>query len=234
MCSAALAENSLHIAAGGQERLAGVAQARGVVDEQPRRFQLGGRVRELELHALKVGDRLAELLPLLRVRDGVIERALREADHLRADADAPFVERFDRDLVAAAHFAQHVRARHAAVFQQQLARAAGANAELVLLLSDREPGEAALDEKRGDAAIAGVGIDGRKDDEQVRFVGVGDPELAAGQQEIAARFHGARRERERVAARAGLRQRVGADGSRGKLRQILRLLCRASPSAAAR
>ncbi len=34
--------------------------------------------------------------------DGVIERALREAEHLGADADAPFVERLDRDLVALA------------------------------------------------------------------------------------------------------------------------------------
>ena len=99
--------------------------------------------RELELHALEVGDRLAELLALLDVANRVIERALGEADHLRADADAPFVERFDRDLVALADLAEHLRLRHDAVFEQQLAGAAGANAELVLLLADGESRRAA-------------------------------------------------------------------------------------------
>ena len=88
----------------------------------------------------------------------MIERALRQADHLRADADASLVQRFDRDLVALADLAEHVRARHAAVLEQQLAGAARADAELVFLLADAEPGAAALDEERGDAAIAGVGI----------------------------------------------------------------------------
>ena len=67
----------------------------------------------------------------------MVERALREADHLRADADAPFVQRLDRDLVALADLAEHVRARHAAVVEQQLAGAARADAELVFLLADR-------------------------------------------------------------------------------------------------
>ena len=84
----------------------------------------------------------------------MIERALREADHLRADADAAFVERLDGDLVALADLAEDVRRRHAALLEQQLAGAARADAELVFLLADREPGEAALDEERGDAAVA--------------------------------------------------------------------------------
>ena len=134
----------------------------------------------------------------------MIERALREADHLRADADASFVQRLDRDLVALADLAEHVRARHAAVLEQQLARAARADAELVFLLADREPGEAALDEKRGDAAVAGVGIDVGEDDEEVRLRcalviqslrPVSDPVVAA--------LDRARRQRERVAARSG-------------------------------
>ena len=39
----------------------------------------------------------------------MIERALGEPEHLRADADAPFVERLDRDLVAFADLAEHAR-----------------------------------------------------------------------------------------------------------------------------
>ena len=116
----------------------------------------------------------------------MLERALREPDHLRADADAAFVERFDGDLVALADLAEHVALRHAAVFEDQLAGAAGADAELVFLLADREAGQAALDEERGDAAVAGLGIDGREHDEEVGFVAVGDPELAAVEHEVVA------------------------------------------------
>ena len=85
---------------------------------------------------------------------GVVERAAGEPDHLRADADASFVQRLDRDLVALADLAEDVRRGHAAVLEDELARAARADAELVLLLADRESGDPALDEERGDAAVA--------------------------------------------------------------------------------
>ena len=70
----------------------------------------------------------------------MIERALGQAEHLRADADAAFVQRLDRDLVALADFAEHLRLRHDAVFEDQFAGAAGADAELVFLLADGESG----------------------------------------------------------------------------------------------
>ena len=87
-------------------------------------------------------------------------------------------------------------------------------------LPTRETGEAALDEKRRDAAIAGLGIDVGEDDEEVGFVGVRDPELAAGQQPVVAVPDGSRRQRERVAARAGFGQGVRADDSGRQLRQV--------------
>ena len=160
------------------------------------------------------------------VPNRVIERALREADHLRADADASLVERLDRDLVALAWIAEHVGARHLAVLEDQLAGAAGANPELVFLLADREAGGPALDDERGDAAVAGVGIDRREDDEDVRFVAVGDPELAAGDRESVAALGGARRQRERVAAGPGFRQGIRADAllrEAGEARLLLRV-----------
>src|SRR4029453_2004472 len=104
----------------------------------------------------------AELFSLLRVRDGVFERTPGEAEHLRSDSDPSFVEGFDRHFVALAHFAQHVGARDAAIFHDQLARAARADAELVLLLADSKAGEAALDQKRGDAAVPYFRIDRRE------------------------------------------------------------------------
>ena len=75
---------------------------------QARRFELRRRLRELELDALELARALAELLALLHVCERGVERALRDADHLRADADASFVQRLDGDLVALADGAEHV------------------------------------------------------------------------------------------------------------------------------
>ena len=170
----------------------------------------------------------------MRVANRVIERALREADHLRADADAPFVERLDRDLVALAELAEHAGARHLAVLEDQLAGAAGADPELVFLLADGEAGRPALDEERRDAAVAGLGIDRGEDDEDVGFVGVGDPELAPVQDESVAALGRPRRQRERVAAGAGFRQRVGADAVLRQPGQAASASARRCPSAAGR
>ena len=94
--------------------------------------------------------------------------------------------------------------RHEAVFEDQLAGTAGANAELVLLLADREARCAAFDEKRGDAAIAGVGLAIGEDDEEVGFVAVGNPELAPGDAIAVIHLGGASLQRKRIAAGPGL------------------------------
>ena len=119
----------------------GVFHARRVVNHQPRGFQLRGHLGKLKLHALKLIDRFAKLLALAGVSNCRVERAARDADHLRADADAAFVQSFNRSLVALADFAQHVLFRHLAVFQNQFGRRRSANAELVFFLADRKPCE---------------------------------------------------------------------------------------------
>src|SRR4029453_3426201 len=131
------------------------------------------------LDRLKVGDRFAELLPFLRVLDRVVESPLGQTNHLCPDPDSTLVERLDRHLVTLADFAQHVTARYAALLENQLARAACADAEFVFLSANGEAGPSAFDDKRGDAAVSGVGVDGRKDDEHVSFVSARDPELSA-------------------------------------------------------
>src|SRR6185369_14086002 len=107
------------------------------------RLELGRGARDLMLDRLELVDRLAELFPFARVGDRVIDRALRETDHLGANADAPFVQRFDRDLVALANLAEHVAARDAALLEEEFAGAARADPELVFFLADGEPGKAA-------------------------------------------------------------------------------------------
>src|SRR4029079_3522310 len=110
-------------------------------------------------------DRFAELSALPGVSERRVERALRDSYHLRADADSPLIERFDRDLVALARFAENVRGGHPALVQQQLARAARSNTELVFLLPNRETGEARFDDERGDTAMTGRRVDRRQHDE---------------------------------------------------------------------
>ena len=112
----------------GDERHAGIPQARGVIDQQARRLQFRGHDGQVPLHHLELRDGLAELLALPGVSGGMFQRAARQADHLRADADAALVERLDGDLVALAHLAHHVFPRHAAVVQDQLAGRGRANA----------------------------------------------------------------------------------------------------------
>ena len=70
----------------------------------------------LELDALKLGDGLPERFAVFRIAHRVLERCRRYPDHLSPDTDAPFVQRFDGDLVAFANFAEHVRLRDDAVF----------------------------------------------------------------------------------------------------------------------
>ena len=177
---------------------------------QARGFDLGGHLRDLELDALEFGDGFAELLALLRVLAGVFPGAAGQPDHLRADADAAFVQRLDGDLVSLADFAQHILLRHAAVFENQLAGGRGADAQLVFLLADGESGEIFLDHEGGDAFVSGRGIDGGEEDEDAGFLAVGDPELAAVENVVAALEFRAGLQRECVGAGAGFAERVGA------------------------
>src|SRR5207237_6633482 len=70
----------------------------GLVDEATGRLDLRGHVDELLLHRLELGDRLAELLALLRVGVREVVAALGETDAHRRDGDASAVEDL-QDLV---------------------------------------------------------------------------------------------------------------------------------------
>src|SRR5215467_2989598 len=161
------------------KRQPGIAHAGGIVDQKARGFDFGGHFRQLELHALKVADGLAELLALAGVGDGVVERTTRQTNHLGADGDAALVERLDSNLVALAHFTHYVLARHAAIVEDQLARGRRPETQLVLLVAHLEAGKGALDEERRDATIALAGIGVGEEQKQPGFGCVGDPELAA-------------------------------------------------------
>ena len=208
----------------------GVPQPRRVVGQEARGLDLGRELREEELHGLELGDGLAELMPLLRIAQPVVERPLGDAHHLGADPDASFVEGLDGDLVALADLAQDVLARDADALQDQLASGGRADAELVLLLAHREPGEVALHQEGGDPLVVLRGVHGGEDDEELGLGGVGDPELAPGQLPVVPAVRRAAGQRERVRAGARLGERVGADPFRSQTGEVARLLLRVAPA----
>ena len=146
------------------------------------------------------------------------------AQHLRADADAAFVQRFDGDLISLAHFAEQVGLGHFAIFQDQLAGGGSANAQLVFFLTDAEAGKVFLDDKGSDAFVSGGRIDRGHENENPRFLAVGDPKFAAVQNVSAALQFSARLQGKGIRAGGGLAESVGADRIGGDARKILLLL----------
>ena len=76
--------------------------------ELPRRLQARRHVGQPEGHGLVLEDRLAERVALMRVAHGDLQRGLRQADALGADADAPALQVGERDAIALALLAQPV------------------------------------------------------------------------------------------------------------------------------
>ncbi len=105
-----------------------VLEAGTVVDQQPGGFDLGGHFCEGKLNRLKFPDGFAELLTFEGVACSMGPGALGQTKHLGSDANATLVQRFDRDLVALARLAQHVRRGHLAVFEDDLAGGGSADA----------------------------------------------------------------------------------------------------------
>src|SRR4051794_4337579 len=171
-----------------------VLEPRGAPRERARRLDLGLHVGELVLDRLEAADRAAERVTLAGVRRREVERRLRDADGLRRDADAPAVERRQRDAHPGARRAEPLGRR---VLEEQIGGRARVLAELLLLAGDAEPVRALAHEEAADAlAVA------REDVERVRVGAVGDPLLGAVQAAVGV----ARAHRCRVAPRARLGQ----------------------------
>lgn len=75
-------------------------QSSSIVRQQPRRLDLRRGLGEVVAHLLEVANELAKLFALVRVSDGVVERALRETDHLRGNTNSALVQDFNGDLSA--------------------------------------------------------------------------------------------------------------------------------------
>src|SRR6266542_5078489 len=179
--------------------LAAVFQRGGAPHQQARRVDLRRHVGELPLDRLELDDLLAEGLALFRVCERVLKARARDADGLRRDADATAVERGERDLEALTDLAEKVRGGHAAVLEYELRGIGPADAELVLQLAHAEAGCALLDDERGNAPMAGVGIRLREHERNVSACAVGDEVLRPIQHPFVAVAARGRSHRRRIA-----------------------------------
>jgi len=157
-----------------------VDELRGRVDHRPGRGGLRLHVRDHELDPLELGDRLAELLALLRVRDRVVERSLGDAQRLRRDSGARTVQHLHRDPEPLAFLAEAVRGRYHHLVQLQLRGVAapypelavdGGRAESLEMLCVLEDEGA---HSPGTLGRVGLGEDG----DRVGDAATGDPDLA--------------------------------------------------------
>src|SRR5205085_7383642 len=104
-----LAGVELRLRGGEPEVAALVFQPCRLVDHRAAGLDLRGHVGELELHGLEFRDRLAELLPLLRVGEREVVCALRNPDAHRGDRDATAVEDLEELPESLAAWPEEVR-----------------------------------------------------------------------------------------------------------------------------
>ena len=112
-------------------------------------------------------DRPAERLALQRVRDALVQAALRQPDGERRDADPPVGQ--DREALRepASALAEQVLLRDAAVAEHQLVRVARAPPELAIGRGGLEPGRVGRHDDRRDA-VRPAGRLGRRGDDVER------------------------------------------------------------------
>ena len=176
--------------------------------------------------------RLPELLALADIGHDQVERRPHDAERPAGEHDPLIVEAGHQDPRPLAFRAEEVFGRHLAIGEDELAGLRPAHAELVELARDGEPGRATLDDEGGDAAAprfhARTGID----DGEVGAWTVGDPHLAAIEDEAVATLLGDEPHRHHVGTCLAFRHGEGAEMlARNQLRQIAPLLLAGSPAA---
>ena len=92
------------------------------------------------------------------------------------------------------------------------------------------PGKILLDQERGDALVAGRGIDRGEQHEESSFLAIGDPQLAAVEDVVAALERGPGLQGEGVGSGTGFAEGVGAAGVGGHARQVALLLLLVAPA----
>ena len=215
--------------------LAAVAQPRRTIGEKPRRIDIGRHVGERRLGELEIRECLAEQGPMRRMRQRLIQRALRESDGRAGHRGAEDIERPHRELESLALGAEPLTQRHAAITESK-SRERMRRDDVSMRREIDSPGVAASTTKAlipsaGDGAV-GAHVRAASACEhavEVRNAAVRDPCLLTVQTVAIRRAGGAAAEGGNIGARVGLREREGCDGLAGDdARKITRLAAPAS------
>ena len=194
----------------GEILVAAFALGGGGVGELTCGLELHAHIGEHELDRLVIGDRLSELLTILDVGQGVVERALSDADGLRGDRDSGVVEGAQGDLQPLPGLADDAVTGQADVVEEELSGGRALDAELALLLAEGEALIGLLDDEGGDVASAcSVGVGHGHHRVVLGLSGVGDPGLDPVEDPVVAVAFGAGLHRCGVGSGFALGQTVG-------------------------
>src|SRR5205823_5668579 len=144
-------------------------------DEEPAGVELGPRLRELPLDHLELGERLPELLALLRVRRRGLDRSAPESDREGADADPSAIQDLADIAEAGADLADAIGVAHPTVGQHELRGIRRVQAHLLFALPGAKAGVVRPNAERGEPAVGGRG----DDDDEAGDRTIGDELLRA-------------------------------------------------------
>lgn len=85
----------------------------------------------------------------------MVERSLRQTNRLECDADTPFVQEPDGDLVAVALAPEYSVGPDDAVRERNFASAACSNTEFVFVATDAQARVRGFNDERGDSFVPG-------------------------------------------------------------------------------
>src|SRR3954468_9524304 len=208
-----------------------VLEEPGAPHEHPRRVRLDPHLRDHRLHELEGADRPPELLALLGVGDGGVERALADAHAPRRDGVAAGVERAHRDLEAVAHLAHQRVVAHADAIERERRRVRAVQAHLAVDLLAREALGLRRHEEGGEPAVLLLRVRLGEDQRHLGVVAERDPHLVARDLPAAVDLLRARALVGRVGARVGLRQPEAAERlARAQRREPALLLLLRAPA----
>src|SRR5215470_2260498 len=199
--------------------------------EQTSRVNFGSHVRKHELNRLKIGNRMAERLALLRVGKRRLECALGYAGGLRGNTDAAAIKRRERDLVALAFLPDPIPDGNFTIGERKLGAGCRMDAEFLLFLADSETRSSLLHDERRDALLAFLRLRVDVHDRGVGCSAVRDPRLGAIDDVAIVFSNRLRPQRRGIRPRLRLGKRVAADffAARERRQKSLLLFLSAEP-----
>src|SRR5690349_9468834 len=136
------------------------------IDQKLRRFQVYRHLGQLELNALKLGERMPELLPAARIGDRFGQGSASEPDGARADRASQNVQSLQSNFQPASFGPEQAILRHETVIKPE--DTDGVRGQQTSFFLDAKTSGIRFDQKSADAFRLGAGIRGREKNVDLR------------------------------------------------------------------